>query len=396
MAADGVGGRLPALQHQHTPSHFAVVRPPPPTLHPAPRPAVLDAARTALIPLRPLTIGEILDGAFLVVRRNVRLMVGLPLVVAGGTAVYVLAGVGVWILLGNSTSEFAQTAVTIILGLVGFFLLVQCVVWMAAILSRVSLQTVLGEGFAPSTGALTLRRSLSLFWPMFGLSLLQYLAASVIQTAMSILYYLVLAGSLLTGGDPAVSVALGVIVTIVVFALTMLAYGYISLTVPAFATEGAKAPGWIGKPYKPTSVFGAFERSLKLVGRKHMLRVTLIFSGAVLVSGGLVLLVAVGGLSMLALFASAINEDVANLLSNPWTIFGVSAFAVIVAMSGVLAYLAAVQTLLYLDLRMRREGLDMALRFDCVPIPQPAAPPVTFSPPLLVPPPIASPRPWTP
>ena len=48
------------------------------------RPAVLDASRTALIPLRPLTIGEILDGGFLIVRRNIRLMVGVPLVLAGG------------------------------------------------------------------------------------------------------------------------------------------------------------------------------------------------------------------------------------------------------------------------------------------------------------------------
>jgi hypothetical protein len=38
------------------------------------RPPVLDAARAALIPLRPLTIGEILDGAFLIVRRNIQLM----------------------------------------------------------------------------------------------------------------------------------------------------------------------------------------------------------------------------------------------------------------------------------------------------------------------------------
>ena len=44
-------------------------------------------------------------------------------------------------------------------------------------------------------------------------------------------------------------------------------------------------------------------------------------------------------------------------------------------MSALLAYVAAVQTLLYLDLRMRREGLDLAMRFDCVPIPQPSAPP---------------------
>ena len=72
------------------------------------RPPVLDAARAALIPLRPLTIGEILDGAFLIVRRNIRLMVGLPLVVAGGTAAYTLLGVGLWLPLGDTTSRTAQ------------------------------------------------------------------------------------------------------------------------------------------------------------------------------------------------------------------------------------------------------------------------------------------------
>ena len=41
------------------------------------RPPALDAARTALIPLRPLTITEILDRGFLIVRRNIRLMIGL-------------------------------------------------------------------------------------------------------------------------------------------------------------------------------------------------------------------------------------------------------------------------------------------------------------------------------
>ena len=80
---------------------------------------MLDAARTALIPLRPLTIGEILDGGFLIVRRNIRLMIGLPLVVAGGTAAYVLAGVGLWVLLGNTTARSAQIVLTVLMGLLG-------------------------------------------------------------------------------------------------------------------------------------------------------------------------------------------------------------------------------------------------------------------------------------
>ena len=131
--------------------------PPAPFVRPVKRPAVLDAARTALIPLRPLTIGELLDGGFLIVRRNARLMLGLPLVIAGATAAYVLLGIGLWILLGNTTARGAQIALTILLGLVGLFGLVQCLVWMMAVLTRVSLQTVLGEGFAPASRTVTLR-----------------------------------------------------------------------------------------------------------------------------------------------------------------------------------------------------------------------------------------------
>jgi len=86
-------------------------------------------------------------------------------------------------------------------------------------------------------------------------------------------------------------------------------------------------------------------------------------------------LVCGGLLVMIALYAHAVNADVAAVLSAGWTIFGVVAFSVLLAMSALLAYVAAVQTLVYLDLRMRREGLDLAMRFDCVPIPQPSAPP---------------------
>src|SRR3712207_8875432 len=83
------------------------------------RPPVLDAARPALSPLRPLTIGEILDGGFVIVRRNIRLMSGLPLVVAGGTAAYVLAGVGLWVLLGNTACRSAQIGLAVLMGALG-------------------------------------------------------------------------------------------------------------------------------------------------------------------------------------------------------------------------------------------------------------------------------------
>ena len=346
-----------------------------------PRPAVLQAGRIALIPLRPLTIGEILDGAFLIVRRNVRLMVGLPLVIAGGTAAYLLAGVGLWVLLGNTTVEGIQIVLVVLMGLFGLLLLVQCLAWMTAILSRVSLQTVLGEGFAPAESSLDLRSAGSLFWPILGLSLLQYLATSVIQTVTGILYY-VLLGAFAVVGEASETVVFGALlaVNLLTFLIMGIGYGYISLTVPAYAVESARAPGWIGKPAKPTTVINSFERSFRLVGLTNMLRAALVYCGSLAICLGVIMLVALGALGMVLLFASSINVEVERVLTSPWTLVGVIGFALVVAMSALLAYVAAVQVLLYLDLRMRREGLDLALRFDCVPVPQPAAPPLVWAP----------------
>jgi hypothetical protein len=336
---------------------------------------VLDAARTALIPLRPLTIGEILDGAFLIVRRNASLMLGLPLVVAGGTALYLLAGIGLWVLLGNTTVEGAQIVLVVLMALFGLLLLVQCLSWMTAILSRVSLQTVLGEGFAPAEAKLNLRAAGSLFWPIFGLSCLQYVATSAIQTVTGILYYLLLGVFAVSGADEVTAIVAVLVVNLISLAILSAAYGYISLTVPAFAVESARAPGWIGKPAKATTVITSFERSIKLVGLRNAPRVALVYLATAAICLSVIFVLSVGMYLLVLLFAGSVNVDVTEVLLSPWTTIGVVGFAVVVAMSALLAYVAAVQVLLYLDLRMRREALDLALRFDCVPVPQPSAPP---------------------
>ena len=53
----------------------------------------------------------------------------------------------------------------------------------------------------------------------------------------------------------------------------VIAYGYLSLTVPALAPESSRAPAWIGKPAKPTTVITAFDRSIRLVGKSNLIRV---------------------------------------------------------------------------------------------------------------------------
>ena len=129
---------------------------------------------------------------------------------------------------------------------------------------------------------------------------------------------------------------------------------------------------------------------MRLVGRPNIVRVGLVYGGLLLICLGVITLVASGVVLMIALYAQALDLDVFTVLENGWTIAGVVSFSVLVAMSALLAYAAAVQTLVYLDLRMRRESLDLAMRFDCVPVPQPSAPPpvhLPWGPPPPLPPP---------
>jgi hypothetical protein len=359
------------------------------------RPAVLDASRAALIPLRPLTITEVLDAAFLVVRRNARLMIGLPLVIAGGAGAYLLGGIGIWFLLSESSADWAQILAVVLYGLLGLLLLTMSLVWMTAVLSGVTLQTVLGPGFAPPT-VQSLRRSLRLFWPMIGLSVLQWVAGSVLQSVISILYYLALLGTLINSDQ--LGPAITIIVSVIGYLLLAAAYSYISLTVPAYATENQHAPAWIGTPQRRTNIVTAFGRSITLIGLRNLPRATLIMAGGMAISVTVVLLVGIGSLMVVLLYATALGADPLVVLTSGWTYIGVFGFASIVAMSALLAFIAAVQTLLYLDLRMRREGLDLAMRFDCVPIPQPTAPPPVYLVPIRppMPPPPMPPRPMAP
>lgn len=359
------------------------------------RPAVLDASRAALIPLRPLTITEVLDAAFLVVRANARMMVGLPLVIAGGAGVYLLGGIGLWFLLGDTSGETAQIVSVVLYGLLGLLLLTMCLVWMTAVLSRITLETVLGPGFVPAT-PWTLRRALRMFWPMVGLSLLQWIVTSTLQTIIITGIYYVLFALLfaLGAGFPATAFGgVATVVSLIGYAISAAAYSYVSLAVPAYATENEHAPAWIGTPARRTNIVTAFIRSITLIGWRNLPRATVIMAGAFGITLLVITLVGFGSLLVLLLYATSLGVDVFDLLYNPWSYLGVFGFSSIVAMSALLAFVAAVQTLLYVDLRMRREGLDLAMRFDCVPIPQPSAPPIIYVAPPLPPRPPMPPAP---
>jgi len=343
------------------------------------RPGVLDATRSALIPLRPLTIGEILDAAFLVLRHNARTMVGLPFAVAGAAALYALLLAGLWWGVGSVAGETAQVLLVVLAGLLGLLMLSLIVSWMTALLTRVSLHTALGEGFAPAQNQVTWRRVRSMFWPMAGVSVLQAVASSLVQVVVSVVYYvllLVITIPALQGRSTFGFVTGWVLSAVLALLLYSAASSYIALVVPAWSVESSGMPGWIGKPIRPTNIGSAFIRSITLIGLRNLARCTAVMLATILLSVLTAAALWVGVVLVCLLYADSLGLDLLTLISQPWALVGTYAVVLVICVSGMVAFTASVQTVMYLDLRMRREGLDLALRFDDVDVPQPVPPPV--------------------
>lgn len=358
---------------------------------PARRPSVLDASQVALIPLRPLTIGEILDAGFLILRRDARTMLGVPLAVSGATVLYVFAISALWSLLGNLTGTAARTVLIVLGALLGVLLLSVCLSWMTAVLSRVGLQAALGPGYAPDA-TMDWRRARSLFWPMLGLSILQGLAGYAVQWVVTIVWYAGLLGTFAATGvttSPTMAVVSATVWSLVALLVYGAAYSYLFVVVPAWSLEGESMPAWIGKPAKPTNVVSAFGRAIVLVGWRDLLRASLVVVATTVLSLITALAVWVGLALVLWLYGDVVGVDLTGYLRRPVVLVVSYVLVLVVTVSAALSYTASVQSVLYLDLRMRREGLDLALRFDAIDPPQPSAPP----PPLWVPAPYAYPPP---
>ncbi|SDE58066.1 hypothetical protein [Auraticoccus monumenti] len=339
------------------------------------RPEVARAAEQALLPLRPMTLGEILDVGFLVVQRNARVMVGLPLVVAVLEGVAVLLLLGVQVLVSRVASDVVAWVVVAVLGALGLLAAGVLVVWLSAVMSRFSLQTVLGDGFAPAVSRITWRANLRLLGPMTGFTVLAALLLGVLSYAASLSSLLLVPFTV--GGDPVAATIGGVLYLAISAWLTSWAWAYPMLAVPAYALESATAPSWIGRPLAPTWMPASFFRAISLVGWRQVPRAVAVTACVLAMATAAVLLVLVAVLLAAAVYGPVLPvqwDDLAALATRPGTWFVLGALFTVL-LGAVVPFAAAVQTIFYLDLRMRRDGLDLALRFDCVRVPQPQAPP---------------------
>ena len=301
---------------------------------PAPKPGV--------IPLRPLGLGEILDGSFATIRRNPKATLGIAAIIMTVSAVIssslTLSLINVPSPGQNLTSQQAVHLLGQIfadaLPVLGVTVLLTIIV--QAVLAGLLAPVIAREAGGQQISAADAWRAAAPRLPSVLLATLLVLLAGL---SPLLALGLILLVALAAGAPAAIIVAIGVPGFIVAVVLSIWFSTMFSLVTPVVVLERER-PG------------PALARSWRLV-RRSFWRVF----GILLLAG---LIVAV---------ASAILQLPFSFLS---TLFGGTAgfsAGTVIAVLGTIAagtvtrpISAAVTVLLYVDMRMRKEGLDLALR----------------------------------
>lgn len=280
-----------------------------------------DLTRPGVVPLRPLTTGELLDGAVAVLRSRPGRLVGLGVLFAvmEQVALYPLrslADLDIRMLPGTGRLvEYGWLVIT------GFATEAMLIAVLAALGAQRGGSLLLGR-YAPAPPRIS--------WP----GVLVVAAVSGIVIAASLIWYPALVALLQAAGLPT-AWALALLVWAV-------PYGLLGLAAPALVIE-QRSPG------------SALVRSLRLAGRDGLRVVWIRLLGYLswaLVRIGLLL-------AVIALVQVVVGG---NLPSSTWDRVALAAAAAAV---NALAYpvLGCLDVMLLLEGRMRTEGLDIALRW---------------------------------
>jgi hypothetical protein len=306
------------------------------------------ADKPGIVPLRPLTLGELYDGAFSAVRHNPGVTLGLTAIVVVGAVVLgtlisiplttlftdLFASVFTQLEVDPATEDlgFTQDLLGVTYGsALGTGLLLTLATPLAMGIMAISVSdSVIGRKVSVSDAW---RRAAKRWWFLIGFSLLSFVVVLVA-------YALAIA---IVAGLFAVDTTLGVIgIFVVLIALVVggvWAVTRVALIPPALAVEGGGFWATCQRAWKLTR--GTFWRVL---GIYLLTSIILSFIGQIVaVPVGIVM-----GVAM----AAANDVGVAVSLGLTYIITG--------GMS--VLFLGGVMALLYIDTRMRREGLDVQLQ----------------------------------
>ncbi|HEY0869251.1 MAG TPA: glycerophosphoryl diester phosphodiesterase membrane domain-containing protein [Acidothermaceae bacterium] len=303
--------------------------------------------KPGVVPLRPLSVGEVLDGSFSTIRKH-------PRIVFGGAAVLAVVAELIRLLVGlalnnvpaslgstsfstntdntngDTTANFSSIGSTATGAVVSLVVNALCVAVLAGVVTGVVGKAVIGQqpNGREILGAVRKR------W--FGLLVVSVLAEVLPFTPILLLVFGILLGTISTGAG----VAGGVFGGLAALVLCPLLWGRLALAVPIFILE-RKGPGAsIARSWR--LVRGAFWRTWLLRALVWII---------VVVAGG-----TVSAPLFLIVFSSAASGKTPSTLD-----------LIIAVIIGALVWMvtqpltAAALTIIYVDRRMRAEGLDLQL-----------------------------------
>jgi hypothetical protein len=318
----------------------------------APGPYGPAATKPGVVPLRPLSLGEIYDGAFTAIRHNPKVMLGAAtLVILVATVLGVLVAQLLVPAISSSFSSLAETDPE--LADLGFDNLVAQTLASSLGISLTMLlaQPVVEGLLTVSVSQSVIGRKLSLgeVWErlrgrvgrLIGWALLRALAGAVLTFAW--FFLLILLVALVAEQSPGAAVGIGLLLGIGYLVLLVWLGVRVGLVAPALALEGSGLGSTIARAWRLTRgsfwrLFGIYLLAMIIVGAVSYI-ITIPISLIAGVVGG------TGGSTEAFTTATVVSSVLSSVISAAITTI----------------FMASVVALLYIDVRMRREGLDVQL-----------------------------------
>ncbi|GII99337.1 glycerophosphoryl diester phosphodiesterase family protein [Sediminihabitans luteus] len=306
---------------------------------PVPPPVYLDAAtKPGVVPLRPLGLGEILDGAFGTVRANPRVMLGLPALLL---AVVTAVGALVAYLFSGAVSPWAVDLEDAV-GIPGYADLIMQDLYPAMVQSWFQVlatplvtgvlvlavgDAVIGRRAAPGT---VLRGAWSRFGALLTFSIIQLVGTVLLWGVVPVL---AVWGAVVAWGDGGLLLLLVLIPALAV--VTVWIAVRLLLVPPALVLERQKLGPAIGRGWRLSR--GSFWRVLGI----YLLAAIIAFAAAAALSIPFSVVSSLVPSDAVAIVVVQVGNLVTSIVST--------------------VFVGAITCLLYIDVRMRREGLDVEL-----------------------------------
>lgn len=297
------------------------------------QPMTYGQVKPGIVPIRPLGVGDIIGGAFSLIRFNPQATVGFTLIVAL-VAGLLSFGVGALLDLFSPTGVIGAlgiTSVSLLTGVISSFL----VGLLMGPLTIVTVEAVKGNKISP-------QGAWQIFRPNVWKYVLYYLLVFVAGVVASVLVIL-FGTALLSASDSGWTVAIFLLM-ILAFILGMV-YVYIKLIVamPIVANEGVGPIGAITRSWKLTNgffwrIFGTFLLTTIII--QFLAAVVTVPIGLITGVGGLITGTS-AGVSGAMMVGDLIVQIISLLISAPLS--------------------AALVALIYVNQRIRKEGFDIEI-----------------------------------